>query len=191
MNNAVVKASRRFSPAQTAMALSVLTMLLLSGARVLGDAKGLTGSGAFGGALGLAVPVGLAGLGGLLSERVGIVNIGLQGMLVLGTWGAGFFGWKFGPWGALLGGAFMGALGGALHALTTITFGVEQAVSGVAINLLAPGVARFLPACCSTPVKDSPTEDHSPIHRPSEISASSRCPSSPAAVLEAGELPIH
>ena len=132
------------SPAMTGLALSAVTMLLLSSARVLGDAPGLTGSGAFGGALGLAVPVALAGLGGLVAERVGIINIGLQGMLVLGTWGAGFFGWKFGPWGALLGGAFMGALGGLLHAVTTITFGVEQAVSGVAINLLAPGVARFL-----------------------------------------------
>ncbi len=132
------------SPSMIAASLGVLTMVMLSTARIVTNAPGLTSGGTFGSAIGLATPVALAGLGGLLSERAGIVNIGLQGMMVLGTWGAGFFGWHFGPWGALIGGAAMGAIGGALHALTTITFGVDHAVSGVAINLLAPGVARFL-----------------------------------------------
>lgn len=132
------------SPGTTAAMLGVLTMVMLSAARVITSAPGLTGSGTFGSAIGLAVPVAMAGLGGLISERVGIVNIGLQGMMVFGTWGAGFFGWQFGPWGALAGGAAMGALGGVLLALATITFGVDHAVAGVAINLLAPGVARFL-----------------------------------------------
>ena len=135
---------RSMSPGATAAALGLATMVMLAAARVFTDAPGLTGSGTFGGAIGLAVPVAMAGLGGLIAERAGIVNIGLQGMMALGTWGAGFFGWHFGPWGALFGGAFMGALGGALHALTTITFNVDHAVSGVAINLLAPGVTRFL-----------------------------------------------
>ena len=132
------------SPTMVATLLGLLTMLMLSGARLFTGAPGLTGSGTFGGAIGLATPVAMAGLGGLVAERAGVINIGLQGMMALGTWGAGFFGWHFGPWGALLGGAGMGALGGALHALTTITFGVDHAVSGVAINLLAPGVTRFL-----------------------------------------------
>ncbi len=132
------------SPGTTAAMLGVLTMVMLSAARVITSAPGLTGSGTFGSTIGLAVPVAMAGLGGLISERVGIVNIGLQGMMVFGTWGAGFFGWHFGPWGALAGGAAMGALGGVLLALATITFGVDHAVAGVAINLLAPGVARFL-----------------------------------------------
>ena len=136
--------TRHLSPSALAGLLGALTMVMLAGARVVTHAPGLTGSGTFGGAIGLATPVALAGLGGLISERAGVVNIGLQGMMVLGTWGAGFFGWHFGPWGALIGGAAMGALGGALHALTTITFGVDHAVSGVAINLLAPGVARYL-----------------------------------------------
>lgn len=132
------------SAGTTAAMLGVLTMVMLSAARVITGAPGLTGSGTFGSTIGLAVPVAMAGLGGLISERVGIVNIGLQGMMVFGTWGAGFFGWHFGPWGALAGGAAMGAIGGALLALATITFGVDHAVAGVAINLLAPGVARFL-----------------------------------------------
>lgn len=135
---------RRLSPNTMTASIGALTLVVLAVARMHTHAPGLTSSGSWGGALGLATPVAMAGLGGLISERAGIVNIGLQGMMVLGTWGAGFFGWHFGPWGALFGGAFMGAVGGALHALTTITFGVDHAVSGVAINLLAPGVARFL-----------------------------------------------
>lgn len=90
------------------------------------------------------LPILMAGLGGLISERVGVVNIGLEGMMILGTWGAGFFGYHFGPWGALLGGMLAGAVGALLHAVATVTFGVDHAVSGVAINALAFGWARFL-----------------------------------------------
>jgi general nucleoside transport system permease protein len=79
-----------------------------------------------------------------VSERVGVVNIGLEGMMTLGTWGAGFFGWHWGPWAALVGGMLFGALGGLLHALVTVTFGVDHIVSGVAINIIASGVTRFL-----------------------------------------------
>ena len=46
----------------------------------------------------LAVPIGLAGLGGLWSERAGVVNIGLEGMMILGTWGGAFFAYYYGPW---------------------------------------------------------------------------------------------
>ena len=90
------------------------------------------------------LPIAMAGLGGLVSERAGIVNIGLEGMMTLGTWGCGFFGYHWGPIAGLLGGAAGGAVGGLLHALATVTFGVDHVVSGVAINLLASGWARFL-----------------------------------------------
>lgn len=126
------------------ISLCVIGFCVLSTARIVADAPGISSSGTFSGAIGLAIPVAMAGLAGLISERAGVVNIGLQGMMVLGTWGAGYFGWHFGPWGALVGGALFGALGGALHAVNTIYFGVDHAISGVAINLLAPGVARFL-----------------------------------------------
>src|SRR5690606_40064831 len=50
-----------------------------------------------------AVPIGLAGIGGLWSERAGVVNIGLEGMMILGTFGAGYFGYFYGPWQGVLG----------------------------------------------------------------------------------------
>jgi general nucleoside transport system permease protein len=124
--------------------LFLLGFAILSLSRIFADAPGISSSGTFGGAIALAAPVAMAGLAGLISERAGVVNIGLQGMMVLGTWGAGYCGWQYGPWGALIGGALFGALGGALHALNTVYFGVDHAISGVAINLLAPGIARFL-----------------------------------------------
>jgi general nucleoside transport system permease protein len=127
-----------------ALVMALGPILLLAIAAQLFDTPGLTGSGTFGTAIGLAVPVVLAGLGALLSERAGVVNIGLEGMMVMGTWSAGFFGWHFGPWGALLGGLLGGLVASALHALATLTFGVNHTVSGVAINTIAPGVARYL-----------------------------------------------
>src|SRR5262249_42862488 len=60
------------------------------------------------------------------------------------TWFAGWAGWHWGPWAAVAAGAFGGALGGLLLAFVTVTFGVDQIVAGIAINLIAPGVTRFL-----------------------------------------------
>jgi general nucleoside transport system permease protein len=114
--------------------------------RVITGANDITSSGTTGAALRLAVPIGLAGLGGLWAERSGVVNIGLEGMLILGTWGGAWAGWHWGPWAGVLAGALFGALGGLLHALATVTFGVDHIVSGVAITILAAGLTRFLSA---------------------------------------------
>ena len=119
-------------------------VLLLSVSARLFSAPGLTGSSTVSTALGFAVPVILAGLGGLVAERAGVFNIGLEGMMIMGTWGAGYLGWHFGPWGALLGGLIGGFLGGALLALATVTFAVDQTVAGVAINILSIGLVRYL-----------------------------------------------
>jgi ABC-type uncharacterized transport system permease subunit len=64
--------------------------------------------------------------------------------MILGTWGAGYAGWHWGWVGAVIGGVLFGAAGGLLHAVATVTFGVDHVVSGVAINILAAGVVRFL-----------------------------------------------
>ena len=119
-------------------------LVLLAAVRVISGEQALTSSSTMAAALLLAVPIGLAALGGLFSERAGVVNIGLEGMMILGTWGAGWAGYQWGWGAALVGGVLFGALGGLLHAVATVTFGVDHVVSGVAINILAAGIVRFL-----------------------------------------------
>jgi simple sugar transport system permease protein len=96
----------------------------------------------------------LTGLGGLFSERSGIVNIGLEGLMIVGTvsgaWGARYFtdtlelGQPWGPILGLLAGAVFGLAFAGVHAVATITFRVDHIVSGVVLNLVAIGLARFL-----------------------------------------------
>jgi|TARA_B100001971_G_scaffold143628_1_gene132769 simple sugar transport system permease protein len=91
-----------------------------------------------------AVPILLAGLGGIWAERAGVVNIGLEGMMILGTWFGAWGALEFGPWWGIAIGIAGGAAGGLLHAVATVGFGVDHIISGVAINILAPGITRFL-----------------------------------------------
>ncbi|QNG36045.1 ABC transporter permease [Geodermatophilaceae bacterium NBWT11] len=124
--------------------LLVGLIVLFSAVRVISGEAALTSSSTFSAALLLAVPLLLVALGGLFAERAGVVNIGLDGMMILGTWGAGFAGYQWGWVGAVVGGIVAGAIGGLLHAIATVTFGVDHVVSGVAINILAGGIVRFL-----------------------------------------------
>ena len=121
-----------------------LGLVALSAVRAFSGAGDLTSGGTVGGALSLAVPIGMAGLGGLWAERAGVVNIGLEGMMILGTFGAGWIGWQHGPWAGVLAAIAFGAIGGLVHAIATISFGVDHIVSGVAINILGLGVTQFL-----------------------------------------------
>jgi general nucleoside transport system permease protein len=119
-------------------------LVLLATVRVITGADDITSSGAVRAALQAAVPIGLAGLGGLWSERAGVVNIGLEGMMIFGTWFGAWGAYNWGPWVGLVTALIGGALGGLLHAVATVTFGVDHIVSGVAITILATGTARYL-----------------------------------------------
>jgi general nucleoside transport system permease protein len=130
-----------FWPAGFLAVVFVLAVL-----RVVTGADDIASSGVIGAAIALAVPIGLAGLGGLWSERAGVVNIGLEGMMILGTWGAGFFGYHMGPWAGIVGGMLCGIVGGLIHATATVIFGVDHIVSGVALNITALGIAKYLAA---------------------------------------------
>jgi ABC-type uncharacterized transport system permease subunit len=118
--------------------------VLISFARVVTGSNEVDSSGTLSEAITAFIPIMLAGLGGLWSERAGVVNIGLEGMMILGTIGAGYFGYFYGPWQGLIAAVLFGAAGGALHALATVVFNVDHIVSGVAINIMAAGVAAFL-----------------------------------------------
>ena len=123
---------------------ATLVILIISIIRLITGASDLTSVGTASAALLLSVPIVLAGLGGLFSERSGVVNIGLEGMMILGAWAGGFIGSKHGPWLGLAAAIFFGAVGALVHAIATISFGVDHVVSGVAINIIAAGLVRYL-----------------------------------------------
>ncbi len=118
--------------------------ILISIIRVWTGASTLTSKGLTEEALKAAVPIALAGLAGLWSERAGVVNIGLEGMMILGTFGAGWAGYQWGPWAGVGFGMICGLLGGLLLGLAAITFGVDHIIAGVAISIVAPGLTLFL-----------------------------------------------
>jgi general nucleoside transport system permease protein len=131
-------------PQYRMMVFAMIGVISMSVGRVVSDNSDLTSSGTFGVALRTAAPIALAGLAGLFAERSGTVNIGLEGMMVMGTIFAGWWGWEYGPWMAIVGGILGGMLAGLLMSVATTTFGVNHIVAGFAINILAPGVARFM-----------------------------------------------
>jgi ABC-type uncharacterized transport system permease subunit len=99
-----------------------------------------------------ATPLILAALGGVFSERSGVVNIGLEGLMIMGAFsGAIFTIWAvdwgmgaFSSWFAILAAIIIGAIFALPHAVATITFKADQIVSGVALNFLAAGLSIFL-----------------------------------------------
>jgi general nucleoside transport system permease protein len=146
---------------RTARPLLVIgaVLFVVSAVRVFVEgADDLTSSGTTRTAITITVPILLAGLGGLLSERAGVVNIGLEGMMILGTWFGAWGGYRFGPWWGVALAAIGGGLGGLVHAVAVVHFNVDHIVSGVAINLLAPGFARYLANEVFTPVGGGATQ---------------------------------
>jgi simple sugar transport system permease protein len=91
-----------------------------------------------------ATPLTFAAIGGMFSERSGVVNIGLEGMMLMGAfwgiWGAD----KTGSW---LGGLAIGIISGGLlalvHAFFAIHLRADQIVGGTAVNFLALGITGF------------------------------------------------
>lgn len=99
----------------------------------------------------VAAPIMIAGLGGIMSERSGIVNIALEGLMLVGAFGAGSaiilfesFGWfTQGPWISLIVAAIAGGLFSLILALSIITFSADHTIAGTAVNLLAAGITVY------------------------------------------------
>jgi len=124
--------------------VALLAVAAVSFVRILTGQHQIDTPGSIRAALIATCPILMAAVGGLWAERAGVVNIGLEGQMILGTWGAAYFTYFYGPWVGILGAALLGAIGGALHALATVTFGVDHIVSGVAINIIGLGASKFL-----------------------------------------------
>jgi ABC-type uncharacterized transport system permease subunit len=90
-------------------------------------------------------PLLLAAIGGLASERAGVINIALEGMMLAGAFGAAVGAALTGSaWLGLICGALCAGLLAALHGLACIRLRVDQIVSGTAVNLLSLGATGFL-----------------------------------------------
>jgi ABC-type uncharacterized transport system permease subunit len=108
---------------------------LLSGAQLDGFLQATTR---------LAIPIMLAALGGLFSERAGVLNIALDGMMLCGSLVGFVVAYLAGPlWPGVVAGMLAGALLGLVLGFYTVTLRSNQVVVGVAINLLAIGVTSF------------------------------------------------
>lgn len=91
-----------------------------------------------------STPFVFGGLGGVISERAGVTNIGIEGMMSIGAFAGVAGSYLTGsPWIGLLTAGVAGMLVALLHAVASVVFNADQTVSGVAINLLAPGLALF------------------------------------------------
>ncbi|MFZ9109663.1 MAG: ABC transporter permease [Ilumatobacteraceae bacterium] len=117
---------------------------LMSVVRLWSGEDALTSSDTIGASLRLSVPILLAGMAGLWAERCGVLNIGIEGMMIFGTWFGGWGAWQFGPWVGLMFAVVGGMLGGLIHAVATVRFNVDQIISGVVLNLLAFFGVRYM-----------------------------------------------
>lgn len=102
-------------------------------------------------ALFYSAPLIFTALGGVFSERSGVINIGLEGLMVMGAFVGIVFNLTFAdvlgvwtPWVSIIAATVVGAIFSIVHAVASITFRSDQTISGVAINMLALGLGVYL-----------------------------------------------
>jgi general nucleoside transport system permease protein len=95
--------------------------------------------------LATATPIALGSYAGLFSERAGVVNIAIEGMMLMSAMMAAFIaGYTGSLFLGVVGGLFSGALMAAMHAVVSIRFKTDQIISGAVINFLAAGITGHI-----------------------------------------------
>jgi len=101
--------------------------------------------GLFAAALRMATPIAFASLGGIFSERVGIINIGLEGIMLTSAFsGVAVSYFTSNPWLGVLAAVLVGGLLGLFHAVLTVKFVGNHIVSGTGINIFAMGFTAYM-----------------------------------------------
>ena len=92
-----------------------------------------------------SAPLIFAGIGGVLTERSGVINIGIEGMMAFGAFvGAAVGYYAQNPWIAFLAAGCAGGLLALIHAIACVSFRANQTISGVALNFIGSGLAIFM-----------------------------------------------
>lgn len=92
-----------------------------------------------------STPLAFGALGGLMSEKSGVINIGLEGMMIVGAATGVSVAYLSGnPWIGFIAAGIAGGLIALLHAIASVSFRANQSVSGIAINLLGTGISLFM-----------------------------------------------
>ena len=111
-----------------------------------------------------AAPILITAIGGMICEVSGVVNIGLEGMMLMGAFFTAITSYYTGSWFlGLIGGIVGGGLVAVLHALISIKYKGNQVVSGVAINLFATGFTVFMLRVLFKQSSNTPTVEGAPI----------------------------
>lgn len=92
----------------------------------------------------LSIPIIICGIGNMYCEKAGIMNLGAEGMMIAGAFGA-ILGTHFtgNPWFGVVCGIAAGLIVGGIHALVCVEFGGIQNISGLGLNMLAAGLTSF------------------------------------------------
>ncbi|HXT36977.1 MAG TPA: ABC transporter permease [Chloroflexota bacterium] len=105
----------------------------------------LANSDFYAGILRTATPLTLAALGGVMTERSGVTNIGLEGLMLIGAFFGAWISASVGnPWVGVMGAMFFGGLIALIHGVVSIGLRGNQIISGVAINLFGTGITGYL-----------------------------------------------
>jgi len=91
-----------------------------------------------------AVTIALGGIAGVLCERVAVVNIAIEGMLLAGAFAGALMGSLLGGWGGLLSAVVIGGLFGFILAALVVTYRMDQIIAGVVINLFVLGLTSYV-----------------------------------------------
>jgi len=105
----------------------------------------LINTGLFAASIRMATPIAYAALGGMFSERVGVMNIGLEGIMLTSAFSGVAASYYTGSaWLGVVAAVLVGGLLGLLHAILTVKYSGDQVVSGTGINILAAGFTAYM-----------------------------------------------